>query len=122
MPPATPKFAFAPVGVPVIHPPPVMKSQGAGGLVPTPELPQLIPADAEANTTSTSANASITCKPLTVLVEAVADCSLISTKPPSASNTIWLAAPLTATAWPSMTNPVICTCPLTVNPVAPQPT
>src|SRR6266404_3373144 len=120
MPPATPKFAFAPDGVPVIQPPPVMKSQGCGGVVTTPEVPQVIPADAEAKTTSTPANASITCNPLTVIVDAVAVCSLMITRPPSASKTNWLAAPVTATAWPLMTSPVICTCPLTVNPAAPQ--
>src|SRR5258708_4024433 len=120
MPPATPKFALAPEGVPVIQPPPVRKSQAEEGLVTVPGVPQVIPAEAEANTTSTPASASITCKALTVIVELVAICSLMISQPPSARKTNWFAAPLAATAWPLMARPVIWTSPLTVAPIAAQ--
>src|SRR5437867_5298855 len=121
MPPATPKLAFAPEGVPTIHPPPVTKPQDggeAGGAVVT--NPQITPIVDEPKTRFTPAIASTTCKALTVILPAPASCSLMITKPPSDRNTIWFAAPVTATAWPLITSESISLCPLVVPPKATQ--
>src|SRR5436309_8053583 len=105
MPPVTPKFALAPEGVPVIHPPPVTKSHSlGGGLVAPPllALPHVIPADDEPKTRFTPALV-MTCKALTVMSAVVVvcetNCSLMITKLPF-TNTFWLTCPLTAMVWP----------------------
>src|SRR5437867_3548171 len=122
MPPATPKLAFAPEGVPVIQPPPVKKSHGAAppdGVDDTEAHP--IPDVAEAKITFTPANISTMCNALTVITPKPALCSLMITYPPSARNTNWFAAPVTAIAWPLMTRPVTwTTAPLTVATPATQ--
>jgi len=48
------------------------------------------------------------------------DLLVMITNPPSERNTIWFAAPVTATAWPSMTSAWIWACPLTAAPTAAQ--
>ena len=118
MPPATPKLALSPDGVPVIQPPPVTKSHGgispgAGGeLVTNPHMTPIVDAP---KTTFTPANASMTCRALTVMTPAPAICSFRITKPPSERNTIWFAASVTATAWPLMASAWTWLCPLTPN-------
>src|SRR5437879_12725958 len=99
MPPATPKLAFAPEGVPVIQPPPVTKSHGGAppdGVGVTEA--QVIPDVDDAKITFTPANISTTCKALTVMTPNPALCSLMMRYPPSARNTNWFAAPVTAIA------------------------
>src|SRR5437867_4207071 len=112
-PPATAKFPLAPVGVPVIHPPPVTKSPAQGGAFPA----QVISACAEEIMTS-AMPVTITCKAVTVkfplLPLAEPDCSLITTCPcPFGSDTVWLGCPDTAIAILLMVRPAISELPLT---------
>src|SRR6266540_2317020 len=110
MPPATPKLALAPDGVPVIHPPPVTKLHG-GGLLPAGGglLGQVMAANDEPTTTSAPAQGTMRCNALTVIPATPANCSLIITKPPLDRITNWFACPVTAMAWPLITSPVTST-------------
>src|SRR5438552_3434400 len=120
MPPATPKLALAPDGVPVIQPPPVTKSlhgDGWGG-----GLPQVIPADDEPKIRFSPVFV-IMCKALTVMSAVVevceTTCSLMITVLPF-TTTVWFACPVTAILCPSMTSPLTWTCPLAAAPVEEQ--
>src|SRR6185369_11383141 len=122
------KLAFAPEGVPVIHPPPVAKSPQTGLI----SGPQAIPAADEPNTTFTPAHGITTCKALTAIPSVVtvcplavalafpASCSLITTNPPPVSMTNWFACPVTLTGSPLMTSPLIWVEPLDVTSSAEQ--
>src|SRR5947207_4832352 len=118
--PATPKLALAPMGVPVIHPPPVTKSL-QGGVEPL-STPHVIPADAEPKIRFTPVLVMI-CKALTVMsaLPPVCEtaCSLMITMLPS-TKTTWFAAPLTVTLWPSMIRPSISDSPTAVAPIPEQ--
>src|SRR5216117_1507683 len=98
MPPATPKLALAPEGVPVIQPPPVAKSapaQTGGGGAGW----QVISACAEETITSATPGTMI-CSALTVMSPApLLVCSLIITSP-TTKGTLWLGAPEIVMDWP----------------------
>src|SRR6266446_7242561 len=118
MPPATPKLAFAPDGVPVIQPPPVRKSEqldgdGGGGDEPgggTVVLPpQVTPANAELITRS-AAPSMITCSALTVRSAESAVCNAVCSlmiRRPFGSQMVWFTSPDTLIACPFTTSPSI---------------
>src|SRR6266446_5860358 len=118
MPPATPKLAFAPDGVPVIQPPPVRKSEqldgdGGGGDEPgggTVVLPpQVTPANAELITRS-AAPSMITCSALIVMSAESAVCTAVCSlmiKWPFERQIGWFASPDTLIACPFTTSPAI---------------
>src|SRR6266851_2400462 len=115
MPPATPKLARDPDGVPVIHPPPVTKSP-TGGV----HAPHEMSAWDEEMTTSASVgpprgSKAVTCSALTVMLAwlplAEPDCSLIMTFK-NGRLTIWLGWPVTVIGSPLMTSPASSELPL----------
>src|SRR2546426_3334040 len=101
MPPATPKFAFAPDGVPVIQPPPVMKSAGVhpGGGGGGGAGAQVMSACAEEMITSATPS-TLTWRALTVMSpEPALVCSLMTTLP-FGNSTVWYGVPSTWTTCP----------------------
>src|SRR6266480_477795 len=115
IPPATPKLALAPEGVPVIQPPPVTESApavqpggaGAGW--------QVISACAEETITSATPGTMIW-SALTVMSPApLLVCSLIITSP-TTKGTLWLGSPETVTVWPFTDSAVMSELPLAVAP------
>src|SRR2546421_4300494 len=118
MPPPTPKFAFAPDGVPVSQPPPVTKSAGVhpggggGGGVGS----QLMSACAEEMTTCTTPVA-ITCSALTVMSPGPELCSLMMTRT-FGKSTVWLGAPEIVIDCPFTDRAAISALPLAVAPAS----
>src|SRR5256886_8999236 len=118
MPPPTPKFAFARVGVPVIQPPPVTKSAGVhpggggGGGVGS----QLMSACAEEMTTSATPF-TITCTALTVMSPGPELCSLMMTRT-FGKSTVWLGAPEIVIDCPFTDRAAISALPLAVAPAS----
>src|SRR2546422_2417918 len=118
MPPPTPKFAFAPDGVPVIQPPPVTKSAGVhpggggGGGVGS----QLMSACAEEMTTSATPVA-ITCRALTVMSPGPELCSLMMTRT-FGKSTVWLGAPEIVIGCPFTDRAAMSALPLAVAPAS----
>src|SRR6266446_943436 len=115
IPPATPKLALAPEGVPVIQPPPVTKSapavQPGGGGAGW----QVISACAEETITS-AAPRTLTWSALTVMSPApLLVCSLMITSP-TGKGTVWLGAPEIVMDWPFTDSVAISELPLAVAP------
>src|SRR5256885_16850541 len=121
MPPATPKFAFAPDGVPVIQPPPVMKSAGVhpGGGGGGGAGAQVMSACAEEMITSATPS-TLTWRALTVMSPAPPlVCSLMTTLPePFGNSTVWFGVPSTWITCPFTDRRAVCELPL---PLAPPP-
>src|SRR3989442_782171 len=119
MPPATPKFAFAPDGVPVIQPPPVMKSAGVhpGGGGGGGAGAQGMSACAEEMITSATPS-TLTWRGLTVMSpEPALVCSFITTLPvPFGSSTVWFGVPSTRITCPFTDRRAMCELPLAVAP------
>src|SRR5436309_9141860 len=118
IPPATPKLALAPEGMPVIQPPPVAKSApvqagaaGAGW--------QVISACAEETITSATPGTT-TWSALTVMSPGpVLVCSLMISSPTS-NGTVWLGAPEIVMVWPFTDSAAMSEVPLAVAPPSPQ--
>ena len=119
MPPATPKFAFAPDGVPVIQPPPVMKSAGVhpGGGGGGGAGAQVMSACAEEMITSATPS-TLTWRALTVMSPAPPlVCSLMTTLPvPFGNSTVWFGVPSTWITCPFTDRRAMCELPLAVAP------
>src|SRR2546426_4887499 len=119
MPPATPKFAFAPDGVPVIQPPPVMKSAGVhpGGGGGGGAGAQVMSACAEEMITSATPS-TLTWRALTVMSPAPAlVCSLMTTLP-FGNVTVWFGVPSIAIVCPFTDRRAISELPLAVAPAS----
>src|SRR6266480_4681010 len=87
IPPATPKLALAPEGVPVIQPPPVTKS-----------APAVQPGGAGAGW------------------QVISACAEETITSPTTKGTLWLGAPETVTVWPFTDSAVMSELPLAVAP------